>query len=461
VDSTTADPSRAPGPSEIEGLADDGAGAVALDRVLREGEYRQRLSKQIHDLLRLGVLMQRGVRGEVSRPFCLRLAEEAERVEADLLEVGARGNRAHAFLAEAVAGTRWGARAVHSLLHLRGRIRRYLGDRADLETFRSDLDACVRWLVARLAALLGAIRDEARSLSLDVPTEPFDPGLLRGEEARWRLPQDIAATDGVAEGERVVEIATAFVAIADELATVPSPPEGAPALREFARAGWPAPRAEQVQVRIHAIQSAYDCSVAGTPLEGSDPSLKVLRGYVSILLHLVESVSYLLQWEARIEGEARAPALKARLEPLADPGGLRRWALAFGLVNTKLGFAEAKTAAQGVLDRYARARDVVLDLPPGRRLHLRPAGLIVRVALHHGLSVQMGMGDQEVDARQLMDVILLAASHPNETRVRFRGADKPLADLTALFHARLGEEGFGELPPSLAYLKEPIRPPAR
>jgi hypothetical protein len=85
----------------------------------------------------------------------------------------------------------------------------------------------------------------------------------------------------------------------------------------------------------------------------------------------------------------------------------------------------------------------------------------VRVVQHHGLPVTMRMGDQEADAHQLMDVILLAASHPDEPVVRFRGDEKPLADLQALFEHRLGEEGLDGLPPSLAYLREASRPGGR
>src|SRR5262245_48504308 len=148
----------APPRKAAAGLGDDGAGASALDRVLRESDYRARLSREACDLLRLGSMLDGGaVRGDVSRRFCLRIAEEAERVEAGLLEVGARGNRAYAPFAEMVHGVRWAARALHALLHLRGRIRRYLGDRADLTAFRLGLDECIAWLVDRLGALVSAL----------------------------------------------------------------------------------------------------------------------------------------------------------------------------------------------------------------------------------------------------------------------------------------------------------------
>jgi phosphotransferase system HPr-like phosphotransfer protein len=135
------------------------------------------------------------------------------------------------------------------------------------------------------------------------------------------------------------------------------------------------------------------------------------------------------------------------------PGDLRRWAARFGLANAALCFREARPLARTLIDRYTRRREVVLDLPPGRKLHLRPAGLIVKVVQHHGLPVEMRMGDHAVDARQLMDVILLAASQPAATNVSFQGDVRPLHDLTLLFRHRLGEDGLAGFPAELDYLR--------
>ena len=451
--------SRPAAPPPAERILDDGPAAAAIDRVLREPEYRERLSREIRDLFRLEALLHRGVRGDVSRRFCLRLAEEAERVEYGLLDVGARGNRTYAFLADAVAGVRWTAKAIHALLHLRGRIVRYLGDRSDLLDFRNRLDECVSWLGGRLDALLSAAREDAEgALAIALPREPFDAGLLAGEEVRWRLPQDVDVAESIDERERIADLATAFVALCDEIAGSALPSTDDPAaLRDFVRTGFGTAQAQEARVRMHAIQSAYDSAVAATPLESADPRLKVFRGYVSILLHLLEAVAYMLQLHSRWEGDLRSARVRARTEPLVAPDELLRWALRFGFANTVLCVTEARGAARELLDRYTRTKDVVLDLPPGKKLHLRPAGLIVRVVHHHGRAVQMRMGDQDVDARQLMDVILLAASHPTETQVGFRGDERTLADLQLLFQHRLGEDGLDRLPPALAYVREPVR----
>jgi phosphotransferase system HPr-like phosphotransfer protein len=431
---------------------EDEAAASRLDHVLREEDYRTRLSEELCDLLRLGLLLRQGVGTDLSRRFARRLAEEAERVEYGLLEVGARGNRTYAFLAEVVTAVRWLAKTVHALLHLRARIVRYLGARIDLDGFRRDLEECLEWLVGRVSALLDAAGGEVANLGVECPDSPFDSRRLDGTDARWRLPQDADAAETADERERIADLVTAFLALADDVERrVPAPSDSPEAVARTLEA-LPAAAAQEARVRMHAIQSTYDTVVAATPLEGADPELKVFRGYVSILLHLFEAVAYLAALLARLEEDARSAKATTRAAGIVEPADLRRRCAVFGIANTVACLREARPVAQSLLDRYARTREAWFDLPPGRKLHLRPAGLIVRVVQQHGMAVRMRMGEGEVDARQLMDVILLAAGNPEETRVGFRGDERTLLDLQRLFEARLAEDGFDRLPPELSYL---------
>jgi len=447
-------PDLARSPVSAAGLGQEEAHAAALDRVLKESDYRDRLAREACEILRLERRLRDGVEGNVSRRFCLRVAEEAERLEYGLLDVGARGNRTYAPFAELVTAVRWTAKALHALLHLRGRIQRYLGERGDLLAFRTDLEGLVSTLAGRLDALLQATREEAAGpLGLPVPADASDPAGLRGEESRWRLPQNVLAQESEDERERIADVATSFLALADEICRLPMPPSDDPAaLEDWVRTTFQVAAAQEARVRMHAIQSTYDVSVAGTALEAADPDLKRFRGYVSILLHLLEAVAYLLQVHARLSADVRSARVRARVEALVGAGAYLGFAARFGFVNAVACFREARTTTAAVLDRYTRVHEITLDLPPGRKLHLRPAGLIVRVVQHHGLPVQMRMAQESVDAHQLMDVILLAASHASETRVSFRGDERPLADLRLLFAHRLGEEGFDQLPSSLGYL---------
>lgn len=445
-------------PSMAAALSDDGPDPTTLDRVLREHEYLPRLSRDAEDLLRLEAAWRESGLAEPSRRFFLRLTEVGERLEYALLDVGARGNRAYAYFAETVSIARWLAKAVHALLHLRGRIRRYLGDRADLAGFRDELDGWIRRISNRTARVLSGLREEAARLGLQRPTQAVGREDLDVADARWRLPQDLEFTETVGEPARIAESATAFLSIADEFEALKVPTAGdRAAISAFVAERFGDARAHALRVRMHGIQSTYDAVVASTPLEASDPRLKIFRGYVSILLHLLEAVAYVLRIHARLSDDVRAAHVRSRIDPLVDLDELLAFAVVFAIRDTGRCLVEARVVAAELLERYSRRAEVTLDLPPGRKLHLRPAGLIVRVVQHHGLPVEMGMGSETVDARQLMDVILLSAGHPDATRVRFRGDERPLADLTLLFHHRLGEEGLETLPVELSYVRESSR----
>lgn len=445
-------------PSMASALADDGPDPTALDRVLRETDYRERLSKDADDLLRLEAAWRASGLLEPSRRFFLRLTEVGERLEYALLDVGARGNRAYAFFTEAVSAARWLSKAVHALLHLRARIRRYLGDRDDLTPFRAELDGWIARIAARTMRVLGGVHAEAAALGLSMPTSVIAREELAVADARWRLPQDLELTESIGERERIAETATAFLAISDEFDRLDVPPAAdAAAVSAFVRDTFGDARAHGLRVRMHGIQSTYDAVVAATQLESADVRLKVFRGYVSIVLHLLEAAAYVLRLHARLSDDVRGARVRERIDPLVDRDELLAFAVPFAIRDTGRCLREARAVAAELLERYSRVAEVTLELPPGRKLHLRPAGLIVRVVQHHGLPVEMGMGSETVDARQLMDVILLAAGHPDATGVRFRGDERPLADLELLFRHRLGEDGFDSLPPELAYVRESSR----
>jgi phosphotransferase system HPr-like phosphotransfer protein len=439
--------------------AADTATSLGLDRVLPEADFRPRLSTDARNLFRLERLLAAADEpGDLSRRFCLRAAEEAQHVEYALLEVGARDNRRYAFFAEAVHALRWAAKALHALHHLRGRIRRYLGDRRDLDAFRRDLDAAVTWLSGRVEALFAALREEAvGALGLELPAEAPDAASLDGEDVRWRLPQDLDVAESHDERDRIAETANAFLALSDEAAALCVPQDLDAALEAATHGELGPARVHAMRVRLHAIQSTYDAAVAGTPLEAQLAGLKTFRGYVSILLHLMEAVAYMLEMHARLAPDDDVSPARRRAAALIDDRELLRWALRFGMVNAQACFAEARPVVRALLDSSTRVREATFALPPGRKLHLRPAGLIVRVVQKHGLPVEMRMGPQTVDARMLMDVILLAAGNPDETTVTFRGDERPLRDLELLFGHGLGEEGLDRLPPSLAYLVDPSR----
>ena len=75
-------------------------------------------------------------------------------------------------------------------------------------------------------------------------------------------------------------------------------------------------------------------------------------------------------------------------------------------------------------------------------LHVRPAARIVRAAVRFQSDVTLAMGDQVVDAKEVMEIMMLGAGRGAALRVRAEGPDaaEAVAALEALFATGCGEE---------------------
>ncbi|USN98455.1 MAG: HPr family phosphocarrier protein [Phycisphaeraceae bacterium] len=74
-------------------------------------------------------------------------------------------------------------------------------------------------------------------------------------------------------------------------------------------------------------------------------------------------------------------------------------------------------------------------------LHARPAMAFADTAGRFKASVAVHRGDQRVDGKSVMEIMLLAATYGTEIRIEAKGADAPecLAELRSLV-----ERGFDE-----------------
>jgi len=74
-------------------------------------------------------------------------------------------------------------------------------------------------------------------------------------------------------------------------------------------------------------------------------------------------------------------------------------------------------------------------------LHARPAMTFVDAAAACASRVTVRRGDQEVDGKSIMQMLMLAATEGTELEIEARGED---ADQTVRRLAELVESGFGE-----------------
>ena len=75
-------------------------------------------------------------------------------------------------------------------------------------------------------------------------------------------------------------------------------------------------------------------------------------------------------------------------------------------------------------------------------LHARPAAMFVRVASRHRCEIWVAKGDEEINGKSIMGLMMLAAGQGSKLRVRAEGPDaaQALLEIEELIQSRFNED---------------------
>jgi phosphocarrier protein HPr len=75
-------------------------------------------------------------------------------------------------------------------------------------------------------------------------------------------------------------------------------------------------------------------------------------------------------------------------------------------------------------------------------LHARPAAMFVRAASRYRCEIWVAKGDEEINGKSIMGLMMLAAGQGSKLRVRAEGPDaaQALQDIEELIQSRFNEE---------------------
>ena len=278
---------------------------------------------------------------------------------------------------------------------------------------------------------------------------------------RYLLPHDIDEVAAMNDREKIAELASLYIAhkyALDKLFDGRRVTDVA-AMRRYVLEVSDEEQCRYFQTRIHNLQSKYDTFVKATAAEQQDPDLKRFRGYVALALHLIECMTRLVHFYERHENDVRSEQVKNRIAALIDKDEVLDRALNFCLYYTHAYLEEGLPVAEGLVERYTSQERIVLELPEGVHIHIRPASLIAGIVKHHGTPVRVTIGSDTRYAGSALDVLMAAGANSGNRRIIFEGDTAPLRDLRLLFDHRLGEDGLSRFPRRLSYLKRPKRGP--
>src|SRR5262245_12790090 len=175
----------------------------SLEEVIQERAFAGLLQSRSASFFRLSNTLLSRTTDEWNKKHFYQLMLEAEDLESYLDDYGARYNRTYGTLRELIASLRWFALTGFSLAHLESRVESY-GLRAALSQAEA-ADAAVSQETTRTfirrscATLLGAVREEADALGLEIPPNAFPENNFTGSDVRQRLPRNVGQQDPVDE----------------------------------------------------------------------------------------------------------------------------------------------------------------------------------------------------------------------------------------------------------------------
>lgn len=95
---------------------------------------------------------------------------------------------------------------------------------------------------------------------------------------------------------------------------------------------------------------------------------------------------------------------------------------------------------QGNVEAFSYSQQVLVRNELG--LHARPAGKLAQEAQKFSSEIYLAVGEQQVDAKSILDILTLAAGCGSELRILARGDDavEAVEYLAAIVRERFGEE---------------------
>lgn len=374
---------------------------------------------------------------------------------------GAKNNKDWYFFRELSAAVRHLSLGCYSQKHILNRLLFY--ELTDWEKFKTEGEVTFDFLVKSLIKIAPVIIEEAKRLNIPIPREKFSdadfPGVITGE----MLDYDIDDEDKDQQKKSIVKIASEFIDIAGK----------------FEQLGFYEPYAlkeiftivpdkiNEVEVRrfemlVHNLQSSFDTYVIHGGYRFGNRKLKELRGYFSVVFHLLQIVGRMLHFYERHLHEAGYKNIykkvQDKLSLLIDREILLDRTINYGLYYTCQFLTTGNKLAIEILNENIERGTINVGIPVKLGFHSRPSLLVAKIVQYYGGEVKLCVKEDSFDASSVLDIQWAGGKIQKEniSEVAFKGDVRALNDIKILAGVNYGEDTMGKgvpLPKELKYLK--------
>jgi phosphotransferase system HPr-like phosphotransfer protein len=374
---------------------------------------------------------------------------------------GAKNNKNWYFYRELTAAIRHLSLAANFQKHISNRLVFY--DLADVGDFPQQGEKTLVFLNSALMKMAPVVLKEAQRLKIQIPQTRYAAADFPGIVTTQMLDYDIDDKDKDQQKKNIVKISSEFLDIAQSFEQIKFYD---PYLHKEILTLVPH-RVNEVEIRryemlVHNLQSSFDTYVIHGGFRFGNRELKQLRGYFSVVLHLLQMVGRLLHFYERHLHEAGYKTIykkvQVRLSKLVNPKSLLDRTINYGLFHACHFLTNGIDLAQKILNENIERSAIKVGVPVKLGFHSRPCLLVAKIVQHYGGQVELCVGSDRFDASSVLDLQWAGGKIQKEKldQVIFEGDVRTLKDIEILAGVNYGEDTMGKgvpLPKELSYLK--------
>jgi len=374
---------------------------------------------------------------------------------------GAKNNKNWYFFRELTAAIRHISLASNFQKHISNRTRYY--DLPDSSDFQEEGETALAFLKECLQKMAPVVVAEAQRLGIKLPKDRFQATDFPSIQTTDNLEYDIDDENKSQQKQNIVKIASEFLNIAKSFDQI----KFYERYDHQAILGIVPEKVNEVEIRryemlVHNLQSSFDTYVIHGGFRFGNRKLKQLRGFFSVIFHLLEMVGRLLHFYERHLHEAgyknTYKKVQDHLAILVSPEKLLHCTINYGLYYVCHFLALGKEHARKILNENIERAVIRVGVPQKLGFHARPSLLVAKIVQHYGGEVELVVGEDRFDASSVLDIQWAGGKIQKENlkEVSFEGDSRTLKDIAILASVNYGEDLMGKgvsLPKELKYLR--------
>lgn len=432
----------------------------SLIEIISEDEFLPLMQRPCMQFLNMYFLFKVKFYGkkEISRKFYSNLIQEAEFLESFMDEYGARENKKWTFFVECLASVRNLSIAAFFTRHILDRYPYYnLRQTIENQTkFYKDAEDVLKFLNESILNLFEELNEVGVMNGLTVKQAPDTEIEFSDIAINRRLPCNVAEDEVVDEEDRIIDVCEkikhASKLINDEkIHQIKDINE----LRVVVLQKFNETRARMYKNLVHNIQSDFDTYIKNTKLEHTHKELKIMRGYISMPLHLLEISLWLAHFYERHEDDIRHGENKKRISLMVNKDILLDKIMNFGFLYSHYFINEGSKLADEILSYFSKSMRVSLPIPQPLGFHARPATYVSIISRQYeSIDLFMIVDGQKFNTKSVMSLLQAGGVIADKgfQTVLFEGDVRAIEDIKLLAKHNYCEDC--QIPSRLSYLRE-------